>query len=100
MSFNAWLQDQIEREDPIGDFARDVDDDSDFPTGVECSGDYLTYLLKTGASEEAIETFKAAYAEFSGDEAEDEEEEEEELLDDEEDAPLDDEFEEEEEDED
>ena len=43
-TFTSWLLDQVDRDDPVGDVARDARDDPNFPSGSP--GECLDYLAK------------------------------------------------------
>lgn len=43
-SFYAWLTRQVDRDEPIGDLARDVVDDRDFPRGLHTLPELLDHL--------------------------------------------------------
>jgi len=65
MSFLTWIKDQSDRQDAIGDFARDVkaNRDAERPTAKTTKTGWETYLLSKGACDGAFEAFEAAWAE-------------------------------------
>lgn len=76
-AFNAWLRKQKERNDRVGDLAKDAiqdirefkhkcsDYDETFPTSNK-SKDYIDYLMMRGACENAMKSFIVAWEEFCG----------------------------------
>lgn len=64
-SFTAWLRQRREDDNPIGDLARDMWDDLDFPTGGDFTV-YRDYLWKVGASGLAVDTLVDAWEAYSG----------------------------------
>jgi len=58
--FIAWLQQQINRDDPIGDLARDLAEDSGYPLTAGA----LRRRLSRGACSGAVRAFKEALVEF------------------------------------
>lgn len=63
MTFNQWLSNQTTRRDPIGDLARDVKTDSEWPSRKTLAG-LQSYLEKQHAGEGAIKALKAAWQEW------------------------------------
>ena len=64
--FYRWLMRQLERDDPIGDLARDIKRDSAFPA----SGSLLEirlHLGSLGACGEAVRALDEAWSEFGSD---------------------------------
>jgi uncharacterized protein YozE (UPF0346 family) len=64
-SFKAWLLKQLDRQDPVGDLARDARSDKDFPTGRNFFFTWRTYLQSRLAHADALRAFKDAWSEFS-----------------------------------
>ena len=62
--FHRWLQQQVKRNDPIGDLARDVKGDRKFPIADGTRAGIEAYLERRGAVPEAIRAFRAAWREF------------------------------------
>ena len=57
MSFHSWLVRQCDRDDPVGDLARDVRDDQDMPDDLKRSDrpeDWRSYLAAAGACSGAM----------------------------------------------
>lgn len=63
-SFYRWLCEQTRRDDPIGDFARDVGADMAFPKGVRFVGDLDGYIRYCGGSDAVCEAFVRAWREY------------------------------------
>jgi len=64
-TFKQWLRSQKNRNDPIGDFARDAMVDPDFPKYVCKSPDKIAdYLESHNACAGAIAAFNAGWQEF------------------------------------
>ena len=64
MTFRSWLQKQRNRNDAVGDFARDVRDDLD-SRGIHSVTGWVKYLNNRHACEGAIEAVKKAWKEYS-----------------------------------
>ncbi|WP_129306565.1 YozE family protein [Streptomyces sp. L2] len=62
-SFTAWLKTQTDRESGIGDLARDVSNDPDWPSRKGQSGQ-RAYLEERGAIPAAIEMFEDAWVRY------------------------------------
>ena len=62
--FFRWLLRQTKRDDPIGDFACDVERDRSFPRTTSSLERIRTYLLLHHAAPEAIVAFDEACSEF------------------------------------
>ena len=62
--FTDWLSEQRDRDDPIGDLARDMLDDSYWPSTCESLSGLLTYLAHRGACEGAIRALTQAWGRF------------------------------------
>lgn len=62
--FFRWLLRQTNRDDPIGDFACDVERDHLFPRTTSSSKKIRTYLLQSHTTPEVILAFDEAYTEF------------------------------------
>lgn len=63
--FASWLKKQIDRDDPIGDLARDAERDDDWPPSDESKGGIESYLHYKRACSEALEAFSDAWQEWS-----------------------------------
>nr|WP_315223967.1 YozE family protein [uncultured Albidiferax sp.] len=64
--FHLWLERQAKRKDLVGDLARDVRGDREFPISEGTRDGIQTYLTYAGASTPAVKAFKQAWTEFSG----------------------------------
>ena len=62
-SFTAWLKTQADQSTAIGDLARDVSHDPDWPSRRGLPGQ-RTYLEERGAIEAAIETLELAWTRY------------------------------------
>jgi hypothetical protein len=62
--FHRWLEQQLKRNDPVGDLARDVKGDRDFPIAGNSRLALERYLGRSGAVPEAIRALRAAWREF------------------------------------
>lgn len=62
--FHRWLERQAKRNDPVGDLARDVKGDRQFPFAESSRAILQAYLERSGAVPEAIRTFRDAWREF------------------------------------
>ncbi|MET7691008.1 YozE family protein [Streptomyces sp. NPDC005483] len=62
-SFTAWLQTHADQRNAIGDLARDVSTDPDWPSHKGRQGQ-LDYLEECGAIDAAIETLERAWAQY------------------------------------
>jgi len=63
ISFRIWTRQFIEDNNAIGDLARDIEDDSNFPK----KNDYntlLDYLKESNACDSAIDTLKESWNEY------------------------------------
>lgn len=64
-SFRAWLKTQRERNDPIGDLARDADNDPGTPTGRAAKNAWYGHLIQQAdASTGAVKALDEAWSEF------------------------------------
>lgn len=62
-TFNKWLREQEDRDDPVGDLARDVSRDSRrVPRNNHVA--WRTFLWYGGASEAALQAFELAWKEY------------------------------------
>ncbi len=64
MSFRVWTRQFIDDNNAIGDLARDIDDDSNFPK----KNDYntlLNYLKDRNACDNAIQTLKESWYQYN-----------------------------------
>jgi uncharacterized protein YozE (UPF0346 family) len=62
-SFTAWLKTQTDRDSGIGDLARDVANDPNWPSRRNQAGQ-LAYLEECGAIPAAIEMFENAWVRY------------------------------------
>jgi uncharacterized protein YozE (UPF0346 family) len=64
-AFHCWLEQQLKRNDPVGDLARDVKGDRKFPIAEGSRQEtWKAYLERSGAVPEAIRAFREAWREF------------------------------------
>lgn len=63
--FHRWLGRQVERNDPIGDLARDVRRDKAFPVSASSREAVRRYLEAVARTPDVMVTFKDAWREFS-----------------------------------
>jgi len=68
-SFKAWLQQQLQRNDPVGDLARDAGSDKDAPGGRKSYIAWRDYLHSRWAHRDVLRTLKEAWGEFEKDAA-------------------------------
>lgn len=64
--FHRWLGQQMERNDPIGDLARDIRRDKAFPVSASSRAAVLRHLEAVARTPDVMVTFKVAWQEFSG----------------------------------
>jgi len=64
LGFSNWLFKQRERDDRIGDLARDAIADNTWPRQASKKNSFLAYLKKVSACDDAISSFKEAWIEF------------------------------------
>ena len=65
LTFRDWLIRQAHRDDPVGDIARDMLDDPDWPAGDGILADYRDYLTSVSASSLALAALQQAWDEWS-----------------------------------
>lgn len=65
-SFHSWIEQQRDRDDPVGDLAYDVMRDKDFPTGVRSLKEAKQYLGSELGRRHAVKALSAAWREFEG----------------------------------
>lgn len=63
-SFRAWLRQFRHQESAIGDLARDVLADQDWPRGPGSLARYESHLVSLDAIDGALDTLRAAWARF------------------------------------
>jgi hypothetical protein len=63
-TFTGWLKLQGDRDDPIGDLARDVALDPRWPLRAKTVEAYERYLARRGADPDAIAALFDAWAEY------------------------------------
>ncbi len=64
ISFRVWIRQFIDHNNAIGDLARDINDDSNFPK----KNDYntlLVYLKDHDACDDAIQTLKESWQQYN-----------------------------------
>ena len=61
-TFWRWLTQQKDRDDPVGDFARDAIADRTFPRRVDTRHALECYLLAEHACDDAMRAFRRAHA--------------------------------------
>ncbi len=66
LAFSFWLAQQARRDDPVGDIARDMLDDPDWPQGDFTLADYRMYLESVRASQSALAALQQAWDEWGG----------------------------------
>jgi uncharacterized protein YozE (UPF0346 family) len=64
-TFIEWLVRQAYRDDPVGDIARDMLDDPQWPRHGRILADFSVYLGSVGASELALQALQQAWDEWS-----------------------------------
>lgn len=64
--FKAWLKAQTQRNDPVGDIARDAAADPRWPRGNARLSTLIEHLEFNGASPAAVEALRDAYGEWCG----------------------------------
>lgn len=63
MTFVDWLSRHVKRDSPLGDLARDVSHDKEFPTS-NSKEDIESHLRRKNACHEAINTFRRAWSSY------------------------------------
>lgn len=63
MTFTDWLSRHVKRDSPLGDLARDVSNDREFPTS-NSKEDIESHLRRNNACCEAIDTFSRAWTSY------------------------------------
>lgn len=64
MHFGAWLDQQIGRDDPVGDLAADASKDRERPGPQAQYGEWLNYLRSKQACRDALDALKQARREY------------------------------------
>lgn len=64
LNFCYWLEKQINRDDPVGDLARDAQRDSDAPKHSNAFTIWQDYLNSRFACDGAMDALKEAFAEY------------------------------------
>jgi uncharacterized protein YozE (UPF0346 family) len=64
MTFKAWLTLQMKRDDPVGDFARDVLKDRTWPRTQDMVKLRRYIMMKRGAIENTLSALERAYSEY------------------------------------
>lgn len=62
--FHRWILTQTRREDAIGDLARDIESDKDFPVAETSLEALIDYMDAAGAIDDALKAMRAAHAKF------------------------------------
>ncbi len=65
MRFGDWLPFQVDRDDPVGDIARDLLEDPYAPRDAETLQEIEDYLRRLHASRQALAALRDAWAEWS-----------------------------------
>ncbi len=63
-TFRQWLDKKVQRNDPVGDFARDVQQDSNAPFGDVGKKMWREYLWGMGACSDALQAFSQAWGKY------------------------------------
>lgn len=63
MTFVDWLSRHVKRDSPLGDLARDVSRDKEFPIS-NSKEDIETHLHRKHACNEAVNTFRRAWSSY------------------------------------
>lgn len=63
--FHRWLEQQRDRDDPVGDLAYDVMRDKKFPSGVRSLKEAKAYLGNGWGRRDAVKALSAAWREFA-----------------------------------
>jgi uncharacterized protein YozE (UPF0346 family) len=63
-SFYEWLMKQVDRNDPVGDLARDAKSDNQFPVSATHFGRVLGHLAAMGAGQPAKQALQEAWREY------------------------------------
>lgn len=64
-NFYSWLTKQRDRDDPVGNLARDVMSDKSFPKETDSFSIIKIHLVIKNASDEVIQTLREAFDEFN-----------------------------------
>src|SRR2546429_334488 len=64
MSFNQWLKDHIEEDTPVGDLARDVKLDKNWPKQDSSKRAFTKHMKEINASDGTIEAFNTAWKRY------------------------------------
>ena len=64
-TFYLWMLTQLDRPDRVGDFARDLNNEAEFPRDCTHFEEIKDYLDSVGASDAAIESFKQGWLEYA-----------------------------------
>jgi uncharacterized protein YozE (UPF0346 family) len=64
-SFRDWLIRQAHRDDPVGDIARDMLDDPEWPASDGILAEHRDYLTSVNASPVALNALQQAWDEWS-----------------------------------
>ena len=66
LGFGEWLRFQVDRDDPVGDIARDLLEDQYAPLATEQRQEIEDYLHRIQASHLALAALREAWDEWSG----------------------------------
>jgi hypothetical protein len=61
-TYSEWLMTQRKRNTPVGDLARDAEDDRRIQAGFETRGHLVAYLTSRGACDGAVREARASLA--------------------------------------
>lgn len=64
IGFNNWILSQTNRNDMVGDFARDVKRDTKVPNDNASKDSWLSHLGHRNACQAAINAFEVAWTEY------------------------------------
>lgn len=64
MTFTEWLLNHKGDDGSIGDLARDVANDTEWPSSAITLGEYESYLISLGASGNALDALRSAWSRF------------------------------------
>jgi len=64
MTFTEWLLNHKGDDGSIGDLARDVANDTEWPSSAITLAEYESHLISLGASENALAALRSAWSRF------------------------------------
>lgn len=62
--FYSWIKKQKNRDDPIGDLAKDIISDRKFPKSIDNLKTHTSYLVYKGACQGALDALNIAWNEY------------------------------------